>query len=199
MNVSDIGSFFYCNQDHVYSAVTAIATVLLVVISAIALRTWRKEKHFDLIIESLAFARECEEMVKDIRNPFSNRGELTSELTERLEKEGENRYLFFIYLSRKQRHRELYERLVKFYFRNWAKEGENGLMTKYFNMVLQILRDIDLAFATRNWAQEEDSDYRKKVYKNTDAIIMSRQDKDEIATKIANAVAELEKHYRKLL
>ncbi len=203
-------NWFVSNQDHVWSALSAIGAVGTLFIAYRALRAWRDEKQYGLAIENLALSNSAIQFIAVLRSPVTYEDEIVNEeykkkLSE-IETEDESKLAkraakaMFIYQSRKDKQKDLYEQLLKLREKNWAAHGPDHEFYKFYDHVIELDNAIWSAHVTHYYTTKDHDDLTdeqfKAIVKEARSTIYNLTQDDSIMQELNEWRTELQK-YRK--
>jgi hypothetical protein len=198
------------NQDHFWSALSAIGAIGTLFIAYRALRIWHDEKQYDLSIENLALCNSAVRYIHNLRSTVSYSDEITNkeyikELA-RIEAESESVAVkraaksMFVYQSRKDKQANLYEQILKLRERNWATYGPEHDFYKFYNFIIELDYKIWTALFAHYSIHQDSEGYsdeeRNKIIKDTKSIFYGLGPDDDTSKELDNWITKLQTHRR---
>jgi len=205
--VAFIWDFLSSNQDHIWYALSGLGAFGTLIVASFALNTWRKEKEYDLVIENLAICNVAVQFIGALKYPASSTGEIKKEYQEEIDKQAiDDRRrksaaeALFIYQSRRDRHQEIFENILKLREKNWAVYGESHDFYLFFNRIVEIDNEIKMAHIRHYYAivdrDEEPDEVFKAIMKETRPIMYSLSE-DSLSKELTGWVEKLKKYRKK--
>lgn len=136
--------------------ISAIATVVAVLVAIAALWQWKAQKHYEIKLEALSFARTAYGYIQHLRHPVGSSAEIKGELLENYDKDKQSTKIpeailnyYYLFQSRRLGNRERLMAVLKIREKLWAAFGEDNLLTKYYNLIIDKDRELAIAHDRR--------------------------------------------------